>query len=186
MSSNNIIAAALASSGVRFHKWEQIGDAITGEIIAVEPEQERVYRSTDLAYWPDGKPRMRAVVTLQTTLATDENDDGQRLVPIPLYGKHRERLAAAVKEAGLTDLEPGMSFGATWKSGAGGSQDPRVIEYAVDPAPSHIAEAIEQEPALSPEQSEKAAELLKAGVARDLVANTLGVPESALADVPGF
>jgi len=135
----SVLTQAIAGGGARFHKWTEQGQVLRGRVLEVEVEQERVFGSTDLAYWPDGKPRCRVVLTLQTDTATDEQDDGVRRLAVPMYGKHLDRLRKAVKAAGAADLTAGQAFAARWTSGVGGAGDPRIIDYHLAPAPTPAA-----------------------------------------------
>jgi hypothetical protein len=73
--------ALLASSGGgKAFKFENIGDKVSGEVLAVRAEQERIFGTEELAFTRKGKPKMVLIVTLQTGLIdpTDPDDDGAR------------------------------------------------------------------------------------------------------------
>jgi hypothetical protein len=105
----------LFAGGSKSAKFENVGDAIKGVIVSAEVKQ-----ATDLEgnpkTWSDGSPVNQLVVTLQTDLRDDDDDDGQRR----LYakggnyqadsGKGDSMLNAireAVKKAGAKKLEDG-------------------------------------------------------------------------------
>lgn len=128
------IAEALAG-GSAYVKWDDLGlgSSVTGTITAVEMRQARKYQSTDLDFWDDGKPKMQAVITLQTSLRdpSDPEDDGTRNVSVNLWSGQKQALAAACKAAGVAEPQVGQTFTATWESGVGKSGNPRVFSYAL-------------------------------------------------------
>lgn len=97
----------LMGGSVTSAKFESINDSVTGTIV----EEPEVRQQTDLdtglpKTWPDGRPMMQLVVTLQTELHEDADDDGLRRVYVK--GKSlTEAVRDAVRKAGAKGLEVG-------------------------------------------------------------------------------
>jgi hypothetical protein len=93
--------------GVTSAKFDNINDSITGTIS--EPPEVRQQTDIDTKLpmtWPDGRPMMQLVVTLQTDLRNDADDDGLRRI----YVKGKSMTGAvrdAVRKAGAKGLEVG-------------------------------------------------------------------------------
>jgi hypothetical protein len=104
--------ALLMGSGGAWAKFEQPGDKVSGEIVAVEARQ-----ATDLdgnpRAWDNGDPIMEVVVTLQTDERSDGDDDGIRKVSIGgsmKYASKKKATVDAVRAAGAKGLEAGGTF----------------------------------------------------------------------------
>lgn len=101
-------------------KFENIGATITGTI-STPPE---VKQQTDMTTgspltWDNGDPRMQLVVTLQTTLRDDEDDDGLRKLYVkgskdPSSQSLHAAVAGAVTAAGAKGLEIGGTLTVTY------------------------------------------------------------------------
>jgi len=110
------------------YKDAPIGHTYKGTILASEVNQQTKMGTGELLFWDDGKPRMQAVVTIQTDLRDPElpDDDGLRTVYLK-GGKKRastEKAAAdAVKAAGATQLLVGGTFGLVY-TGDGAKTNP--------------------------------------------------------------
>lgn len=105
--------ALLTGGGGRWTKFETPGDKVQGEIVGVETRQQ-----TDLdgnpKTWDNGDPIWEVVVTLQTTLTEDGDDDGVRKVSLSgsrKYASKAKAAADALKAAGAKALEAGGTFG---------------------------------------------------------------------------
>lgn len=94
----------LLSGGAPAFKFENIGDTVKGEVVSAEARQQTDYATGDLKTWKDGKPMMEVVVTLQTDLRNDGDDDGQRRIFV--RGQMTTALRDALKAANAR-LEPG-------------------------------------------------------------------------------
>lgn len=96
----------LMGGGIQSAKFEVIGDSITGEVLDTEVRQQTDLTDGKLKFWDDGRPQMQLVVTIQTTLRDDSDDDGQRRVYVK--GKSlTEAVREAVKASGARGLEVG-------------------------------------------------------------------------------
>jgi len=130
----------LMGSGIKSIKWKdhQIGHTVIGTIC--EPpkvEQMKKYQSDELDFWPSGDPKMQIIVTLQTELRDDGEDDGRRRLYIE--PRMMSPVRDAVKAAGAKGLEVGGQLAIRWISGTGqgeGNARQFAAEYAapvVDP-----------------------------------------------------
>lgn len=124
----------LMSGGGRFFKWgEEPGIGIEGQIIDAEYRQARKFGTSEPDFWSDGKPKMELVLTLQTKLRDDADDDGARQVTLPYrVGKQLKQL---LKAKGLR-LAKGATYAQKWTSGRGTSTSPREYAIAYEPAPT--------------------------------------------------
>lgn len=100
---------ALLMGGGKSFGFEAIGDKIAGTVVSAEASQQTDMDTGQPATWPDGKPKMQVVVTLQTELDEEPGDDGQRRVylkgskPTSSMGA----VKAAIKAAGASGIEVG-------------------------------------------------------------------------------
>jgi hypothetical protein len=105
----------LFAGGAKAFAFNEFGDTVSGEITSAEVRQQTSIEG-DLLTWPDGKPRNQLVITLQTTLKDNDDDDGLRTV----YAKGgrfdvnkgegssmRDAIAEAVRLVGAKSIDPG-------------------------------------------------------------------------------
>jgi|SRR6188768_3828336 len=113
---NNEANDFLFSGGSKAAKFENMGDSVTGTITDVKVTQQTSLEDNTPLTWADGSPRMQLVVTIQTDLRDDGEDDGTR----KLYAKGgkyevasgsgtslKEAIADAVKRSGAKNIEEG-------------------------------------------------------------------------------
>lgn len=108
--------SVLMGSGSPGFTFSTRGDRITGQILT-EPvaEQQKIFGTSDLAFWPSGDPKMQVKVQLQTGWRNFEGianpdptvpDTGARTVYIK--GKHFEKAVRdAIRGAGAAWMGPG-------------------------------------------------------------------------------
>ncbi len=111
---------ASTSSSVSFEEKnvEFVGQ-VSGPTIT---KQATVYKSTDLATWPNGDPKMQALVPL-----TDQ-DGNERTLYVPASSRLQKAIGAALAAAGVSDLEVGGVLGVSWigfATGKSSSQPPK-------------------------------------------------------------
>lgn len=115
----------LLGGGVPSAKFEAIGTTVGG-VITEEPEmrQQNDFDANEPAFWPDGKPKMQLVVTVQTDLRDPEvqDDDGQRRFYV--RANLQKAVAAAVRKAKASALEVGGTLQVTY-SADGAKSNPR-------------------------------------------------------------
>jgi hypothetical protein len=116
MSSTDEVNAFLQSQGAKAFPFENVGDAVSGIIIDMAMRQQTDINTGEPQFWADGSPKRMMVLTLQTELQADENDDGIRSVYLRggnytvASGKGTSSLTAlrdALRAAGVKELETG-------------------------------------------------------------------------------
>lgn len=125
----------------------EVGTVHEGTILALDAKQARKFQSQELDVWPDGQPKMQAVVTLQTQERDPEveNDNGMRRLYVASKGM-RGAIAAAVKKAGCTGLAIGGTLGVRYvrddPDGKNKQNLPKVygVKYEPPPAGSEYVE----------------------------------------------
>lgn len=60
---------------ISFHN---IGDTVEGEIVAIRTKQLPKFGTDVPEVWPSGEPKMTPIVTVQTEVYEDDEDDGRR------------------------------------------------------------------------------------------------------------
>lgn len=110
----------LLGGGGKSAKFDAIGASITGTIASPpEVKQQTSMETGQPLTWDNGDPRMQLVVTLQTSLREDSDDDGLR----KLYVKgSKDRasqsmhaaVASAVEAAGAKGLDVGGTLTVTY------------------------------------------------------------------------
>jgi hypothetical protein len=113
---SNDVQDFLFSGGVKAAKFEALGDLIEGTVTDAVIAQQTSMESNEPIFWPDGRPRMQLVVTLQTSLNDDDDDNGLRKI----YAKGgryevasgkgqsmKDAIADAVRKSGAKSLETG-------------------------------------------------------------------------------
>lgn len=143
MSFNNLDALdqAVAGQGNRsfFTKDTPPGTSITGTIVNVTTMQVTDYITKQPKTWDNGDPMLQAVVTLQTSLKDDAEDNGMRAIYIKLWGQQNRALADAVRKTGRTRaseaLTTGAVFTATFTSTAPSKMGSptKLYEYQIQP-----------------------------------------------------
>lgn len=107
----------LMGSGGKAFPFEGMGDTVSGVIMEMKKQQQTDLETGEPLFWNNGDPRMMLVVSLQTELQEDDDDDGVRRVflrggnYIAASGKGAASLVAvkdAVKRSGAPDgIQPG-------------------------------------------------------------------------------
>lgn len=106
---------------VRSAKFAQYGDTITGQVVETRITQRTDIQTKEPLTWPNGDPKLQLVVTLQTTLREDPDDDGMRNVYVsgstqPGSRSMHAAVADAVRAAGAETLEVGGVLSVTYDS----------------------------------------------------------------------
>lgn len=126
---SNDVNDFLFQGGAKSFPFAEIGDIVRGTITSCEVRQQTDLENNKPLFWDDGSPRKQLVITLQTTLHDDDDDDGLRTI----YAKGgrfeiaegeglsmRDAIADAVKAAGGKGINPGdeLAVGYTGKGKA--------------------------------------------------------------------
>lgn len=119
MSNLDEVNAFLQSQGAKAFPFEAVGDVCTGVIVDAQMRQQTDLETGEPQTWKDGSPKRMLVVTLQTELQADENDDGMRTLYLRggnytvANGKGTASLTAvrdAIKASGAKELEIGAKL----------------------------------------------------------------------------
>ena len=99
----------LMGGGGKAFEFGAIGDTVTGVITDMKKRQQTDFQTGAPAFWNNGEPKMMLMVTLQTDIQENEDDEGLRNVYLrggnftALKGKGTASLVAvkdAVKRSG--------------------------------------------------------------------------------------
>lgn len=139
--------ALIMGSSVPSCTFPEMGRTYEGTITALDVKQARKFGTQDLDFWPDGQPKMQAVVTLKTTEHDPEieNDNGMRRLYVASKGM-RAAIAAAVKKAGETEIKVGGTLGVRYvrddPNGKNPANLPKLygVKYEPPPAGSEYTE----------------------------------------------
>ena len=114
----------LMGGGGKAFPFDNVGDVVSGEIIAMNKRQQTSLDDNKPQYWDDGSPKMMLVITLATDLRDGEDDDGARNVYLRggkfdvASGKGTSSLTAvrdAVKRSGSqSGIEVGGKLALAW------------------------------------------------------------------------
>ena len=106
----------LFGGGGKAFRFENIGDTVEGSITDVVVSQQTDLETNAPLTWPDGSPRKQLVISLQTSLKEDDNDDGIRRC-FAKGGRFeaqegtgtsmKDAIADAVRKAGARSLDEG-------------------------------------------------------------------------------
>lgn len=129
----------LNSQGAKAFSFDNVGDTVSGEIVAMDLRQQTDMQTGEPLVWNNGSPRMVLVVTLQTDAQDDDNDDGQRTVwcrggnYVAEKGTGASSLTAvkdALRKANATDIEIGghmaMQYSGVGKASNKGFSPPKL------------------------------------------------------------
>ena len=116
---SNDVNDFLFGGGGKAARFDQIGDTVEGTITDAVLSQQTDMETNQPLTWSDGRPRMQLVVTLQTSMKDDPDDDGVRKI----YAKGgryevaegagtslKDAIGDAVKKAGARTIEEGATL----------------------------------------------------------------------------
>lgn len=151
MSDMNDVNDFLMATGAKAFPFDKQGDIVTGEIIDAQKKQQTGMEDGKPQFWDDGNPKMMVVVTLQTSLRENDDDDGKRTVylrggnPQVADGKGTSTLRAvqeAIKKSGSKNgIELGATLSLAWTGNApkkGGLNPAKLYSAAFKPATQNI------------------------------------------------
>ena len=118
---------ALLMGGGKSFSFDTIGSKVSGTITALEAAQQTDIKTGEPKTWPDGNPMMQVIVTLQTELAEEPGDDGQRKVS--LKGAKPDTSMGAVKAAIKAVGAPGIEVGGKLQLAYTGDGEPTQRGY---------------------------------------------------------
>lgn len=185
-------------------KFPTPGSSITGTLTRPYREQQAMKFGTQTPdTWPDGSPKMQAVIDLQTAERdpASPDDDGARTLYVGST-KMRRAIADAIKKAGASDLEPGGTLTVTFTGFDPQSKNPaqpaKLYTAAYQKpagtfvqAPQQTAPAVQQaapqppQSGLSPADEEKVRHLIAMSLTDEQIAAAMTLPPTAVAAVRG-
>lgn len=145
--------ALLMSGGIKAEKYDHIGAVVGGTILSAKEDYEyemelqngKWVRNGEIRKWKNSnEPKKQLVITVQTELREDPNDDGRRLMFLDSY--RIPALREAVKASGGKGLAIGATIAKRWDSGSGEPGDPKVYSVGYT-APATGAESMMSAPA---------------------------------------
>lgn len=182
-----------------FNKDTAPGTTVTGTITNTDTREKLKYGTNQPDPYPNGSPRYVEVITIQTNLQDDPDDNGLRNVYINLWGLQRAALAEACKAAHCAKPVEGDTFTATYV-GLGQAQPgmsaPKLYEYRIDHKPPVSFTQPENAPQPTPQQQAagqpaphvdamQVTGLRNMGKSDQEIANLLGVPLAAVTRIAG-
>ena len=189
-----------------FNQYSTPGDTITGTITKVDVKQVTNFQTKEPEFFPSGDPKKQVILTLQTSLREDADDDGKRSVYIPLWGAKKAALGEAMRAAGMKEASTALALGNTFtarfvgeerKHGKTGSYTEKIYEYAIQAAstaalneamtpaasaPTPAPQPTSPAPAQAPQQVDVPA-LIRAGLDDQSIASAAGLDASVVAQI---
>lgn len=100
-----------ASGKGKTTKFKTVGDSYTGKVVSVDIRQDKDDKTGEPEFWPDGNPKLRAVIGLQTDLRDPEieGDDGIRYDYVKMWNPQKKAFLAATQAAGGSP-KPGDTY----------------------------------------------------------------------------
>lgn len=142
------INAFLFGAGAKAFPFDNMGDMVSGKIVEMNKRQQTSIDDGTPQFWNNGDPKMMLVLTLQTELHDDDEDDGLRNIYLRggnfevAQGKGTSSLTAvrdAVKRSGSKmGIEVGGTLTLQWTGTAPkkGAYNPAKLYTAAYKAPS--------------------------------------------------
>ena len=188
-----------------FNQYSEPGDTVTGTIAKVDVKQVTNFQTKEPEFFPSGDPKKQVILTLQTSLREDADDDGKRSVYIPLWGGKKAALGEAMRAAGMKEASTALALGNTFtarfvgeerRHGKTGSYTEKIYEYAIQAASTAaLNEAVDAAPvapaaptpapqpaAQAPQQVDVPA-LIRAGLDDQSIASAAGLDASVVAQI---
>jgi hypothetical protein len=98
MSDQDIVSSVYDGGGAKGITWGDVaGQFVDGTITRIRQVQDKDFNTEEPAVWSDGSPKMVVILTLQTTLEDDDEDDGRR--DVWLRGNQHTAFRDALQDA---------------------------------------------------------------------------------------
>jgi hypothetical protein len=105
------INSILMGAGGRSASFREHGDRVWGTVVGeVQHKQQIDFDTEQPKTWDDGNPQMQLVITLQTDLQEDSEDDGLRKVYVKIPSQLQSAMRKAILKAGATGILEGGKF----------------------------------------------------------------------------
>ena len=109
----SVISDIYEGGGAKPVSWEEVGQTIEGEIVAIRSKQLPKFGTEIPETWDDGSPKFTPIVTVQTTEGDEHDDDGKR--DVYLRSNAYTAFGKALREAYKTKPTDEQIVGATLK-----------------------------------------------------------------------
>ena len=137
----------LMGGGVQSFKFANPGDKVSGFITHMSMLQQTDFKTQKPLFWDNGDPKMQMAVTLTTTLAESDDDDGNRRIFVK--GQMQKAIQEAVKKAGARGLAEGGELAVQY-TGDGeaerGMNPPKLYRARYAPPVMQVGPGDEDEP----------------------------------------
>jgi hypothetical protein len=184
---------SLLNGGGKSAKFPSVGTSYTGKVTSVEVRQATNFDTGEPESWPDGNPKQQIVVSLETNLQEDADDDGARSIYIKAWGDSLKAFRQANKTAGGT-LASGDTFTATYVADGpkpARGYPPKIYKYEIkkgSPLDAVVgdvwAPAEAAAPAAAPsDKKDQIEKLIALSLTDEQIAKALGVFEAEAAAV---
>jgi len=97
-------------------KFGAEGDKITGIVVAKQIRQQTSVDTGELRTWPDGRPKLEALVDISLAPSDRDGEDDDGLRRLYVRGYMQPAIVAAVRESGQHDLNLGDLLSVIWVS----------------------------------------------------------------------
>ena len=94
-----------------FNRDSQVGASVTGTILSADPRQVTDFQTGKPKTWDDGKPQQQVVISIQTDLRDDADDEGERSLYVKTWGSQWRALQDAVRTLGVSKLSEALAPG---------------------------------------------------------------------------
>jgi hypothetical protein len=139
-------ANEILAGGGRSAKFPEIGTSYAGEVLDVRVTDQTNFDTGAVETWADGRPKKMLIVSLQTKIQEDDDDDGVRTI----YAKGG--IYTAIRDAvRKTGIAPGGKLAVKYDSNGTpskkGFNPPKIYKARYEP-PAAVAVSLEEEEAL--------------------------------------
>lgn len=117
-----------------FNKTTQPGATITGTVTNAIVKQAHDFGSNRPKMSRKGNPMYDLIITLDTTLHEDQDDNGKRTIYVHCWGVQLDAMTKACQQAGVQQPTVGDRFTATYKGqepGQDGLSGAKLYEYTI-------------------------------------------------------
>jgi hypothetical protein len=139
-------------------KFNNVGDSVEGELVQLQKRHGKKFGTDNLEYWDNGDPKLTPVLTLQTSLEEDADDDGVRDVwcrsgLFTALGQGlREAYSPAPTDSELIGAHVKVAFTGTAKSKFG--TDRKLYHITITPKANPAAAEAYEQPEHPPTQAD--------------------------------
>jgi hypothetical protein len=135
-----VLDSIYEGGGAKPMNWPTVGTTIAGTVVGIREIQATNYKTKQPECWPDGSPKMVPILTVQTELQDDADDDGRRDVYLRgnMFTVFREVLKKVFPKKPSDDDIKGASFKMQFFKTApssGGGEPRKLFRCLLEPKP---------------------------------------------------